>query len=44
MLTDPICNGCYYQVVLRELQTLAGHADRLQVWTQLAKEAVSRYA
>ena len=35
--------GHYYQVVLRELQTLAGHPDRLHVWTALAKEAVSRY-
>ncbi|MCX6993246.1 MAG: hypothetical protein NT011_08920 [Kiritimatiellaeota bacterium] len=34
--------GCFYQVILRGLQTLAGHADRLQVWTQLAKEAVSQ--
>ncbi|MBN1943735.1 MAG: hypothetical protein JW849_10625 [Phycisphaerae bacterium] len=36
--------GRFYQVVLRELQTLAGHGDRLKVWTRLAKEAVSRYS
>jgi len=36
--------GCFYQVVLRELQTLAGHPDRLHVWTALAKEAATRYA
>lgn len=36
--------GCYVQVVLRELQTLAGHPDRLHVWTRLAKEAAERYA
>jgi hypothetical protein len=35
--------GCHYQVVLRELQTLAGHPDRLHVWTQLAKEAAGKY-
>lgn len=36
--------GHFYQVVLRELQTLAGHPDRLHVWTALAKEAAARYA
>lgn len=36
--------GHFYQVVLRELQTLAGHPDRLHVWTALAKEAAVRYA
>ena len=36
--------GCYVQIVLRELQTLAGHADRLHVWTRLAKDAAARYA
>ena len=35
--------GCYYQIVLRELQTLAGHPDRLHVWTRLAKEAAEKY-
>ena len=36
--------GHYYQVVLRELQTLAGHPRRLHVWTQCAIEAAERYA
>ena len=36
--------GCHVQIVLRELQTLAGHPDRLHVWTQLAKEAAAKYA
>jgi len=36
--------GCYYQVVLRELQTLAGHMDRLHVWTRMAVEAAQRWA
>lgn len=36
--------GCRVQIVLRELQTLAGHPDRLHVWTQLAKEAAEKYA
>ncbi|MBN1671083.1 MAG: hypothetical protein JXR37_08630 [Kiritimatiellae bacterium] len=36
--------GHYYQIVLRELQTLAGHMDRLHVWTRLAKEAAARHA
>jgi hypothetical protein len=36
--------GRCYQVVLRELQTLAGHADRLHVWTRTAKELAAKYA
>ena len=36
--------GCHVQVVLRELQTRAGHADRLHVWTRLAKEQAARHA
>ena len=36
--------GRYYQVVLRELQTLAGHPRRLHEWTALAKEAAAKYA
>ena len=36
--------GHYYQVVLRELQTLAGHPARLHEWTQYAKEAAEKYA
>lgn len=45
-LNDGMCRlqGCYSQIVLRELQTLAGHHDRLHVWTRLAKEAATRYA
>jgi hypothetical protein len=36
--------GCHVQIVLRELQTLAGHPDRLHVWTRLAKETAARFA
>ena len=36
--------GCRYQVVLREVQTLAGHPDRLHAWTRLAKEIAEQYA
>ncbi|MDP6359832.1 MAG: hypothetical protein QF473_32255 [Planctomycetota bacterium] len=36
--------GCYVQIVLRELQTLAGHPDRLHVWAKLAMEAAARYS
>ena len=36
--------GCYAQIVLRELQTLAGHPDRLHVWTRLAQEVAAKYA
>ncbi|OPZ82828.1 MAG: hypothetical protein BWY76_02576 [bacterium ADurb.Bin429] len=36
--------GCHVQIVLRELQTLAGNLDRLHIWTHLAKEAAQRYA
>ena len=36
--------GHHVQIVLRELQTLAGHPDRLHVWTRLAIEAAERYA
>jgi len=35
--------GRPYQIVLRELQTLAGHSDRLHEWTRLAKEAAEKY-
>jgi hypothetical protein len=30
--------------LLRELETLAGHPDRLHVWTQFAKEAAEKYS
>ncbi|MGQ9454458.1 MAG: hypothetical protein ACUVRS_07530 [Armatimonadota bacterium] len=36
--------GCYYQVILRELQTLAGHLDRLHIWTQIAIALAEKYA
>ena len=36
--------GHYYQIVLRELQTLAGHRDRLHEWTRYAREAAERYS
>jgi hypothetical protein len=36
--------GCHVQIVLRELQTLAGHRDRLHVWTRLAITAAEKYA
>ena len=35
--------GRPYQIVLRELQTLAGNLDRLHVWTQAAIDAAERY-
>ena len=36
--------GSYYQIVLRELQTLSGHTDRLHVWTDIAKELAAKYS
>jgi hypothetical protein len=36
--------GCHYQVVLRELQTLGGHPNRLREWARLAIELAERYA
>jgi hypothetical protein len=36
--------GCRYQIVLRELQTLAGHSDRLHEWTRFAIDAAETYA
>jgi hypothetical protein len=36
--------GCYYQIVLRELQTLAGHPKRLHEWTRIAIEAAEKNA
>ena len=36
--------GSYYQIVLRELETLMGHMDRLHVWTRYAREAAEKYA
>ena len=39
-----LLQGSKYQIVLRELQTLAGHKDRLHVWTDIAKELAAKYA
>ena len=36
--------GHYYQVVLREVQTLHGHADRIREWAQAAIEIAEKYA
>ncbi len=36
--------GRPYQIVLRELETLSGHPDRLHAWTELAREAAAKYA
>ncbi|HBG26908.1 MAG: hypothetical protein A2Y10_10515 [Planctomycetes bacterium GWF2_41_51] len=36
--------GQYFQVVLRELQTLCGHQDRLHAWTAIAKELAAKYS
>ena len=36
--------GCHVQVVLRELQTLAGHPDRLHAWAEVGKEMAAKYA
>ena len=36
--------GGYYQIVLRELQTLAGHPRRLHEWASTAIEMAARYA
>lgn len=37
-----LLKGHHYQVVLRELQTLMGHPERLSEWTRLTVEAVSK--
>ncbi len=36
--------GCRYQVVLRELETLAGHPNRLREWAQIGIELAENYA
>jgi hypothetical protein len=33
--------GTPYQAILRELQTLMGHENRLEEWTDITKAAVS---
>ena len=35
--------GCHYQVVLREVQTLHGHTDRIKEWARLAIEAAEKH-
>jgi hypothetical protein len=35
--------GYHYQIVLRELQTLSGHPDRLHEWTRAAIEMAGKY-
>lgn len=36
--------GCFYQIVLRELQTLGGSLDRLHVWARIASDVAAAYA
>lgn len=36
--------GLAYQVILREVETLGGHPNRLKEWTQLAIDAAERFA
>jgi len=36
--------GHYYQIVLRELQTLGGHPRRIHEWVTLAKEKAEQWA
>jgi len=36
--------GCHYQVVLRELQTLGGHRERLREWARAAIETAEEFA
>jgi hypothetical protein len=36
--------GLRYQIVLRELETLDGHDDRLHVWSQMAREAAAKFS
>jgi hypothetical protein len=36
--------GHHYQIVLRELETLQGHPNRLQEWARLAAELAEEYA
>jgi hypothetical protein len=35
--------GFHYQIVLRELQTLSGHSNRLHEWTRAAIEMAEKY-
>jgi len=45
-LDEGLCNlqGCYYQVVLRELETLFGRQDRLRDWARIGIELAEKYA
>lgn len=36
--------GCRYQVVLREVETLQGHPERIREWAQAAIEAAEKWA
>ena len=36
--------GYHYQIVLRELQTLSGHPNRLHEWTRAAIGMAHKYA
>ena len=36
--------GYHYQIVLRELQTLSGHPNRLHEWTRATIEMAHKYA
>ncbi len=36
--------GSYYQVILRELQTLMGHPNRLTEWTNISIDAAEKFA
>ncbi len=38
-----IAQGCYVQIVLRELQTLNGNTERLNEWAESAKEVAAKY-
>ncbi len=36
--------GLPYQIILREVETLAGHQDRLKEWTDIAIAGAERFA
>ena len=37
-----LLTGSYYQAILRELQTLMGHPNRLHEWCKITKDAVTQ--
>jgi hypothetical protein len=39
-----IAQGCYVQIVLRELQTLNGRLERPSDWANVAKEVAAKFA